>query len=347
MVFIFVMNCQLDQDDGVTIEQILYFPEKTESIQPNYYDEAYLKELDIKNKKSEYKLFLVGYAYSSNRDAYYSVYRSSFLDENNEFVKGTEKNIEDFLVYEKVMSIGLEKFYKELEELEKIVKKEPKLVEIDTYGQDWINVLREERAKIKEIKNYYETGEYKKDNYSKGKSLNDEYLKILQKRKQAFRKLNKKIKIEEYNDEKNIVSNSKFSDNLYINLRKLNLLIKIFNDRLYDWNEVPIGKNEKFIDIKNQGRYRAELEKILTEIEKQLNKTKELGTDDRIDSMRLRKDVYLKILEQGDESVKLSKEILNRIKNKNYGNLNELGNYSVVNEFEMFQNIRENILKKE
>ena len=72
-----------------------------------------------------------------------------------------------------------------------------------------------------------------------------------------------------------------------------------------------------------------------------LNKTKELGTDSRIESMRLKKDVYFQILEQGDESVKLSKEILNRIKNKDYSNLNELGNYSVVNEFEMFQNILE------
>ena len=77
------------------------------------------------------------------------------------------------------MDVGLGKFYKEIDNLEKVQKKEPKLADLDKYVQDWINILREERAKIKEIRSYYETGEYKKDDYSKGKILNDEYLKIL------------------------------------------------------------------------------------------------------------------------------------------------------------------------
>ena len=245
------------------------------------------------------------------------------------------------------MDVGLEKFYKEIDNLEKVQKKEPKLAELDKYVQDWINILREERAKIKEIRSYYETGEYKKDDYSKGKILNDEYLKILYKRKQIFRTLNKKVKQEDYEEEKTIISNSISDDNLYMNLRKLNLLMGIFDDRLYDWNEISIGKNEKFnVDIKNQKRYRAELELILAEVEKQLKKTKELTTDSKIHSMHLKKDMYIKILEQGDKGVELSKKILDKIDNKNYDNLNALAVDNVVNTLEMYINIRQNLIVK-
>lgn len=245
------------------------------------------------------------------------------------------------------MDVGLGTFYKEIDNLEKVEKKEPKLAELDKYVQDWINVLREERAKIKEIRSYYETGEYKKDDYSKGKILNDEYLKILYKRKQIFRTFNKKVKEEDYEEEKTIISNSISDDNLYMNLRKLNLLMGIFDDRLYDWNEISIGKNEKFnVDIRNQKRYRAELELILAEVEKQLKKTKELTTDSKIYSMYLKKDMYIKILEQGDKGVELSKKILDKIDNKNYDNLNALAVDNVVNTLEMYINIRQNLIVK-
>ena len=347
ITFLFIISCHSNQEDGITIEKILHFPEKTENKKTNYYDKEYLKELDIRNKKGEYSLILSGYAYSPDKDAYYNVYRSSFLDEKGNFIKGTPKNIEDFLVYEKVMDVGLETFYKEIDNLEKVEKKEPKLAELDKYVQDWINVLREERTKIKEIRSYYETGEYKKDDYSKGKVLNDEYLKILYKRKQIFRTFNKKVKEEDYEEEKTIISNSISDDNLYMNLRKLNLLMGIFDDRLYDWNEISIGKNEKFnVDINNQKRYRAELELILTEVEKQLKKTKELTTDSKIHSMHLKKDMYIKILEQGDKGVELSKKILDKIDNKNYDNLNALAVDNVVNTLEMYINIRQNLIVK-
>ena len=151
ITFMFIISCQSNQEDGIPIEQILHFPEKTENKKINYYDKEYSKELDIRNKKGEYSLILSGYAYSPDKDAYYNVYRSSFLDGNDNFVKGTPKNIEDFLVYEKVMDVGLGKFYKEIDNLEKVQKKEPKLADLDKYVQDWINVLREERAKIKKL----------------------------------------------------------------------------------------------------------------------------------------------------------------------------------------------------
>ena len=167
------------------------------------------------------------------------------------------------------------------------------------------------------------------------------------KRKQIFRTFNKKVKEEDYEEEKTIISNSISDDNLYMNLRKLNLLMGIFDDRLYDWNEISIGKNEKFnVDIKNQKRYRAELELILAEVEKQLKKTKELTTDSKIHSMHLKKDMYIKILEQVDKGVELSKKILDKIDNKNYDNLNALAVDNVVNTLEMYINIRQNLIVK-
>lgn len=105
--------------------------------------------------------------------------------------------------------------------------------------------------------------------------------------------------------------------------------------------------DEKFnIDIRNQKRYRAELELILAEVEKQLKKTKELTTDSKIHSMHLKKDMYIKILEQGDKGVELSKKILDKIDNKNYDNLNALAVDNVVNTLEMYINIRQNLIVK-
>ena len=82
------------------------------------------------------------------------------------------------------------------------------------------------------------------------------------------------------------------------------------------------------------------------EVEKQLKKTKELTTDSKIYSMYLKKDVYVKILEQGDRGVELSKKILDKIDNKNYDNLNALAVDNVVNTLEMYINIRHNLIVK-
>ena len=82
------------------------------------------------------------------------------------------------------------------------------------------------------------------------------------------------------------------------------------------------------------------------EVEKQLKKTKELTTDSKIYSMYLKKDVYIKILEQGDKGVELSKKILDKIDNKNYDNLNALAVDNVVNTLEMYINIRQNLIVK-
>ena len=82
------------------------------------------------------------------------------------------------------------------------------------------------------------------------------------------------------------------------------------------------------------------------EVEKQLKKTKELTTDSKIYSMYLKKDVYIKILEQGDKGVELSKKILDKIDNKNYDNLNALAVDNIVNTLEMYINIRQNLIVK-
>ena len=77
-----------------------------------------------------------------------------------------------------------------------------------------------------------------------------------------------------------------------------------------------------------------------------VKKTKELTTDSKIYSMYLKKDVYIKILEQGDKGVELSKKILDKIDNKNYDNLNALAVDNVVNTLEMYINIRQNLIVK-
>ena len=77
-----------------------------------------------------------------------------------------------------------------------------------------------------------------------------------------------------------------------------------------------------------------------------MKKTKELTTDSKIYSMYLKKDVYVKILEQGDRGVELSKKILDKIDNKNYDNLNALAVDNVVNTLEMYINIRQNLIVK-
>ena len=62
--------------------------------------------------------------------------------------------------------------------------------------------------------------------------------------------------------------------------------------------------------------------------------------------MHLKKDMYIKILEQGDKGVELSKKILDKIDNKNYDNLNALAVDNVVNTLEMYINIRQNLIVK-
>lgn len=56
---------------------------------------------------------------------------------------------------------------------------------------NWIESLKIWKSKADNSENYYRSGDYKKDNFAKGKTLNSEYLESIKQRKEKYRELNK------------------------------------------------------------------------------------------------------------------------------------------------------------
>ena len=123
--------------------------------------------------------------YFYEKDFFYD-YKKIFLDDNNNFVKPDEKQINDFL------KMASEKKFSDFDSVIQVLEKENKNDKL--FGKltgNWIESLKIWKSKADNLENYYQSGDYKKDNFAKGKTLNSEYLESIKQRKEKYRELNK------------------------------------------------------------------------------------------------------------------------------------------------------------
>ena len=106
--------------------------------------------------------------YFYEKDFFYD-YKKIFLDDNNNFVKPDEKQINDFL------KMASEKNFSDFDSVIQVLEKENKNDKLfGKLTENWIESLKIWKLKADNLKNYYQSGDYKKDNFAKGKTLNSE-----------------------------------------------------------------------------------------------------------------------------------------------------------------------------
>ena len=283
--------------------------------------------------------------YFYEQDFFYD-YKKIFLDDNNNFVKPDEKQINDFL------KMASEKNFSDFDSVIQALEKENKKDKL--FGKltgNWIESLKIWKLKADNLKNYYQSGDYKKDNFAKGKTLNSEYLESIKQRKEKYRELNKififKLK---YLLKKTAVfyTDQQYGNNTPIgDLFKECLLIDIFYYKLYDWNEI-YNAEETFevpVEEKDREKYLQDLKKIQSEIKK-ISDTMENKEYEFINSKTIiDKEIYLLAKKENKANLELINQIMSDMENKKYTDINAIGILLMKRNNEIEQVIRKQLAR--
>lgn len=284
---------------------------------PERYIETMLKlKNDTQHKMRVYNYFLRDYGYFLDKNIFYRSYSKVFIDEKDNFIKADKIKIEEFL--SKISKVDLkekEKVNESIKNAEKFVNIEPKYEKYDELIPKLIEEIRNEEQITEEIKNYYKTEEYKKDDFKKGNELNQKYLEILKNLEEKHRKIGK------YNSElKFVYVKDKImrykAEQLYFlaEIEKLNTLNEMFLFKIYDWYSLS-KKNTEI--IKNQSQHIEDLKIIQREIKKVILSVKEKENSSEF-KIAINENLYEKIMKKVEENDKLSEKIIEKLDKKDY-----------------------------
>lgn len=150
-----------------------------------------------KNNKDKYELYSYGldeYTVIFGYDFLYEVYLISFINKDTKFEPSEEKVLEfknSLLKFDEKFGDVYRHFGNTVipmikSEMEK--GSDESSIEIDKIYKEFIQLAEEKVKLVNEISQYYNSDEYKKDNFEKGKKLNDEYLKNYKETREKYEK---------------------------------------------------------------------------------------------------------------------------------------------------------------
>ena len=282
---------------------------------------------DINSKIGIYNKFLVTYKPFFFNDEFYYAYKEAFLDNKNNFVKSDDKKVNQFLL--KVSKIDYTELETSLKNLEKYINEAPKYESYDKYASEVSTAYKNWKANTERIINYYKSGEYKKDGFLKGQNLNKEYVLSINNRKETFKNFYKYNSELKYELEKTYVIRYKKRNDFMGDLHALNLLMTIFNDRMYDWYELSNLKKLNMVfslpsSVKNREKYISDLKKINEATKRIIEnlKSREINFEE-LDYVN--KDIYKDMIKQGEENIKLAEKIISNIEKNKFDEVNKDG----------------------
>mgnify|MGYP000880444926 CR=1 FL=1 len=263
-----------------------------------------IKEIDFSNKDNEkLKKFLA--FYTSNKDKYmyyssaleeytlmfgydylYEVYLISFINGENEF-QADEEKVNSFKSSLVTFDERFGNVYEQFKNLIPLIKGElNKGIDkngngIDEKYKEFIELAEEKTKIIDEIKQYYRSNEYKSDNFSKGRELNDKYLANYKETKEKYREVYNLFLDTDIVLFNNDIKSSKDKNSLAkMDLIKARLLLKMFTKELYassfQFEFIKAGtainiNNRDYID--NLKNIQQALDKTIQDMEKLDEKT--------------------------------------------------------------------------
>ena len=285
-------------------------------------EKAILLYMENPKKFNLYGYLLEGYTMLFGYDTFYELYSEKFLNNKNKFIHNDE-DISSFKLL--VANIDGERIKEYKDVLIAELKKEIN-IKTDTQNKDINNEFRkfislvEEKINImEEIKKYYELDEYKKDNFAKGKLLNDKYLINREQTEQKYKEVYNLF----FEAEKIVLNNSIIHLELgglvaKENLLKTRELLKMFSKEFYatklDFDENMRKKDESVVVIKEEDKenYINNLKRIQKTLDKTILNMEKIDKD-TIKKENMNVENYGKVLVEIKEMSKLTKEIITKM----------------------------------
>ena len=312
----------------------------------NSKDYSEISEVDMSNKDMEelkntiypfannpkmlkkYEDILSSYQLENFPDSFYNNYSENFLDENNNFVTPNEEKINLFLsdYDENQYKLHLEKYMKEMKsELSK--KSEYKNEELDKKTEEFIDSIEEKLIIMNEIRNYYKNKEYQKDNFEKGKTLSEKYVKSyndsLEKYDKFFHEYKKTIHIIMKNTIN--VLEDQTDKSVSYNRLKISLLCDMFKDKFYG-SKLYIDTSKPFVIEENdKEKYVNELKSIQKTLDNTISDMKKLDAS-KLSQENISNEDFKNLLHKIEKISKNTKIIITKIETGKNDEINEMIN---------------------
>ncbi|RRD39153.1 DUF3829 domain-containing protein [Leptotrichia sp. OH3620_COT-345] len=258
------------------------------------------KEKEKLNKYNEYVKFYNDLR-TGKMSKFYNTYIENFSDNDLNFKEPNEKEIS------LIVTLGTEikYFSKRTEEIEKIIKKNPEIKEVEEYLTVFLNTLKNEKSVMNEIVNYYKNGEYKKDNFKKGKKLHLKYSENTKKSEEKYIifKENMEIYMKNYKEESLQLLMNKGEKSQYYMIKFINDTDK-FLEKLYESEEGEFPE-EDLENLKKLNMSMKETYQKWIEIDKKSIENEKYNVDD-----------YIKFRENSKEIKDMSDSIVKLIEEK-------------------------------
>lgn len=284
-------------------------------------EKAILLYMENPKKFNLYGYLLEGYTMLFGYDTFYELYSEKFLDNKNKFIHN-ENSASSFSLALSTIDMNDKsiKAYKNtlISELKKEMNKETdiKTKDINEEFKKFISLVEEKIDLMEEIKKYYVSGEYKKDNFAKGKLLNDKYLINQEKTEQKYKEVYNLF----FEAEKIVLNNSIIHSELgglitKENLLKTRELLKMFSKEFYatklDFDESMRKKDESVVVIKEEDKenYINNLKRIQKTLDKTILNMEKIDKD-TIKKENMNVENYGKVFIEIKEMSKLTKEII-------------------------------------
>ena len=285
-------------------------------------EKAILLYMENPKKFNLYGYLLEVYTMLFGYDTFYELYSEKFLDNKNKFIHNDE-DISSFKLLVANIDGKRIKEYKDvlIAELKKEIniKTDTQNKDINNEFRKFISLVEEKINIMEEIKKYYELDEYKKDNFAKGKLLNDKYLINHEQTEQKYKEVYNLF----FEVEKIVLNNSIIHLELgglvtKENLLKTRELLKMFSKEFYatklDFDESMRKKDESVVVIKEEDKenYINNLKRIQKTLDKTILNMEKIDKD-TIKKENMNVENYGKVLVEIKEMSKLTKEIITKM----------------------------------
>ena len=274
----------------------------------------------------KYRDTISSYQLENFPDSFYNNYKENFLDENSNFVMPNEEKINLFLSNddENQYKLHLEKDMKEIKsEISKKAKYKNK--ELDKKTEEFINSMEEKIGIMNEIRNYYKTKEYQKDNFEKGKDLSEKYVESYKNSLEKYDKFYDEFTKTKYITMKNSISVLKDeSDKIVLyNMSKINLLCEMFKYKFYG-SKWYIDTSKPFVIEENdKEKYVNELKSIQKTFDNTISDMKKID-DSKLAKENINNGNFKNLLHKLEEISKNTKSIIKRIEEGRNEEINQM-----------------------
>lgn len=331
ILIILSLSCEKEQKDQKVINSKDYSEVSevdlaNKNIEIEEYQNIMYSALENPALTNSYDLLLSGYKLENFPDMIHESYSEFFLDKDNNFIIPSEEKINSFLSddigteYENLIGIGAAKVRKEQSKDRKYRNKE-----LDESANEFIKSIEERIKIINETKNYYKKKEYKKDNFAKGKSLYEKYLKNYKELQKNYEKFYWLWKKERYIITKNTISVLKYKADriLTYNILKISLLCEMFSDKFYG-SKLYIDTSKPFVIEENdKEKYVNELKSIQKTFDNIISDMKKIDSS-QMSQENISSEDFKNLLQKVDEISKHTKSIIEKIETGKNEEVNEM-----------------------